>query len=311
MVGKREIGIRADDGYALAATMYAPPGGATARAPLTVIASATGVPQSYYSRFATYLAEQGRPTLTFDGRGIGKSAPPTLIGFKARFRDWGILDFPGVIDWAQANHPGRPLHWIGHSYGGFGLGLARNNGAVTKLLGIASMSADARFVDSKLGAAQIGFLLFVMAPPLARWQGYGNGKYFGGTDLPRDVVLEWSKWCRTKGFLFGIDDLPEKKHFKSVTADVRLTVPTDDHWLGKRGVEHLLGNFVNAQSRDIWTFGPADSGGKPIGHLGFFRSDFRENLWPQALGWLEGGAMQGGRGALQRRHPPPHAMPLP
>jgi predicted alpha/beta hydrolase len=288
-IEKREVTIKADDGYALAAMLYEPVGGATAGAPLTIIASATGVPQSYYGRFASYLAEQGRPVLTFDGRGIGKSAPVSLIGFKARFRDWGILDFPGVIDWAKAAYPAVPLHWIGHSYGGFGLGLARNNGDITKLLGISTMSADARFVDSKIGAAQVGLMLFVLGPIAARARGYVKGKYFGGTDLPRDVVLEWSQWCRTKGFLFGIDDLPEKKYFATLTADVRLTVPTDDPWLGKRGVDHLLEHFTNAQSRDIWTFGPADAGGKTIGHLGFFRSDFRDTLWPKALAWLDGG----------------------
>jgi predicted alpha/beta hydrolase len=285
---KREVVIAADDGYRLAAMLYEPAGGAAAGAPLTITGSATGVPQSYYGRFATYLAEQGRPVLTFDGRGIGKSAPPSLIGFKARFRDWGILDFPGVIEWAKREQPGRPLHWIGHSYGGFGLGLARNNSAVSKLLGISTMSADARLVDSKVGALQVGVMLFVLAPVAARLQGYGKGKYFGGTDLPRDVVLEWSKWCRTKDFLFGIDDLPEKKYFETLTADVRLTLPLDDHWLGKRGVEHLLAHFPNAKARDIWTFGPADGGGNPIGHLGFFRSDFRDTLWPKALAWLEG-----------------------
>lgn len=290
-IEKRQIIIKADDGYQLAAMLYEPKEGALAGAPLTVIASATGVPQSYYQRFAAYLAEHGRSVLTFDGRGIGKSAPASLIGFKARFRDWGILDFPGVIDWAKATYPDRPLHWIGHSYGGFGLGLARNNGAVSKLLGISTMSADARLIENKFGALQVALMLFVLAPPFARLQGYGKGKYFGGTDLPRDVVLEWSKWCRTKGFLFGIDDLPEKQNFAGVTADVRLTVPTDDPWLGRRGVEHLLGNFANAKRRDIWTFGPADGGGKPIGHLGFFRSDFRTTLWPQALHWLDGGAV--------------------
>ncbi len=293
-IDKREVFIAADDGYRLAAQLYEPADGAAAGAPLTIIASATGVPQSYYGRFATYLAGHGQPVLTFDGRGIGKSAPPSLLGFKARFRDWGILDFPGVIDWAEANQPGRPLHWIGHSYGGFGLGLARNNGAVSKLLGISTMSADARLIENKLGAAQVGLLLFVLAPMAARLQGYGKGKYFGGTDLPRDVVLEWSQWCRTKGFLFGVDDLPEKKYFETLTADVRLTLPLDDHWLGKRGVEHLIGNFTNATRRDIWTFGPADGGGKPIGHLGFFRSDFHDTLWPKARAWLDGGAGLGG-----------------
>ncbi len=283
----RSVEIAADDGYQLAAQLYEPAAGDQARAPLTIIASATGVPQSYYGRFATYLAEHGRPVLTFDGRGIAKSAPESLIGFKARFRDWGILDFPGVIDWARMTYPNRPLHWIGHSYGGFGLGLARNNSAVSKLLGISTTSVDVRLMDNKLGSLQAALVLFVLAPPLTRFHGYGKGKYFGGTDLPRDVVLEWSKWCRTKGFLFGVDDLPEKRHFETVTADVRLTLPLDDAWLGRRGVEHLLGNFVNAKARDIWTFSPADGGGRPIGHLGFFRSDFRDTLWPKALQWLD------------------------
>jgi predicted alpha/beta hydrolase len=289
-VQKREFTIRADDGYRLAAQLYEPATGAPAGAPLTIIGSATGVPQSYYGRFATYLAEHGRIVLTFDGRGIAKSAPPSLIGFEARFRDWGILDFPGVIDWAETSQPGRPLHWVGHSYGGFGLGLARNNSAVSKLLGISTMTADARMVESKLGAAQVGLMLFVLGPLAARTRGYVKGQYFGGTDLPRDVVLEWSQWCRTKGFLFGVEDLPQKQYFETLNANVRLTLPLDDPWLGKRGVEHLLSQFPNAKSRDIWTFGPADGGGKPIGHLGFFRSDFHETLWPKAREWLESGA---------------------
>ena len=131
---------------------------------MTIIGSATGVPQSYYSRFASFLAESGRPTLTFDGRGIAKSAPASLKGFPARFRDWGILDFPGVLDWAAATYPQRAVHWVGHSYGGFGLGLARNNAAVSKLFGVATMSADIRLVDNKLAGWQIGLMLFGVGP---------------------------------------------------------------------------------------------------------------------------------------------------
>ena len=100
-IEKNRITIKADDGYELSALAHVPRDLAAGR-PVTIIASATGVPQSYYSRFATFLAESGRPSLTFDGRGIARSAPKSLKGFPARFRDWGILDFPGVLDWATA-----------------------------------------------------------------------------------------------------------------------------------------------------------------------------------------------------------------
>jgi predicted alpha/beta hydrolase len=26
----------------------------------------------------------------------------------------------------------------------------------------------------------------------------------------------------------------------------------------------------------------------PVGHIGFFRSQFRDTLWPHALAWLDG-----------------------
>jgi predicted alpha/beta hydrolase len=41
-----------------------------------------------------------------------------------RMRDWCILDVPGVLAWAAREHPGRPIHWVGHSMGGFATGLA-------------------------------------------------------------------------------------------------------------------------------------------------------------------------------------------
>jgi predicted alpha/beta hydrolase len=288
-IAKRTLNISSDDGYQLSATLFSAAASAST-GPVTIIGSATGVPQGYYARFATYLAEHGRPTLTFDARGIAKSAPPSLKGFQCRFRDWGILDFPGVIDWATAEAGGRPIHWIGHSYGGFGLGLARNNAQVSRLLGISTMSADARLVGNKLGALKIGLLLFAVGPLAARAFGYGPGKLFGGTDLPKDVVLEWSRWCRTPGFLFGVSDLPERRFFDTLTADIRLLRMTDDTWLGIAGVKQLCENFGHARSRDIIAISPADVNNRPIGHLGFFRSEFQDTLWLQALSWLDGGS---------------------
>jgi hypothetical protein len=47
-----------------------------------------GVTQSFYAPLARWLAGQGYLAITFDYRGIGESAPPTLRGFGATLTDW-------------------------------------------------------------------------------------------------------------------------------------------------------------------------------------------------------------------------------
>jgi predicted alpha/beta hydrolase len=47
---------------------------------------------------------------------------------------------------------------------------------------------------------------------------------------------------------------------------------------------HFTGNI----ERSTWPIGLADAGGQRIGHLGFFREQFRDTLWPAAYDWLAG-----------------------
>src|SRR5262249_53384692 len=137
-----------EDGRLLAATLFTPSGGADAAAPLTVVAGGVAIARRYFARFAAYLAERGRPTLIFDYRDIGGSRPGADDGSSkgslrrstVRMRDWCILDVPGVIAWAACEHPGRPLHWVGHSMGGFATGLAHNGHLVARQLNVATMS---------------------------------------------------------------------------------------------------------------------------------------------------------------------------
>jgi predicted alpha/beta hydrolase len=64
-----------------------------------VVSSATGVPQAFYRRFSEYAAQLGYQVLTFDYRGVAKSAPRQLKGFKMSYLDWGTLDLAGAIDY--------------------------------------------------------------------------------------------------------------------------------------------------------------------------------------------------------------------
>jgi predicted alpha/beta hydrolase len=68
----------------------------------------------------------------------------------------------------------------------------------------------------------------------------------------------------------------------------------DDAWIARAGVDDLASRFVNAAERTLWPVTLAESGAARIGHIGFFRSDFRSTLWPKALNWLDGKSIADG-----------------
>lgn len=74
--------IVAADGYRLAAREYSAAGVPVGA---VLIVSAMAVPQSFYADLARWLARQGWQVVTFDYRGTGDSAPPTLHGLKPTF----------------------------------------------------------------------------------------------------------------------------------------------------------------------------------------------------------------------------------
>lgn len=286
-VRAREITIPADDAYPLAATVFEPDE-LTAGSALTVIAGATGVPRCYYSRFARYLAEHGRIAVTYDYRGIGGSLQGHARASPARFRDWGIIDTPGVIAWAAATYPAHPIHWIGQSYGGFATGLAHNNHLIRRQFAMSSMSADYRLVTDPFERVRVPLLLFAVGPLVARTIGYVPGWLNGGADLPKGVMLGWAEWCGTRDFLFGRDDVPESRHFASLKAPMCFAYMDDDTWVTRAGIEHLARHYTGATERTVLCMPAADgASGQGVGHIGFFHARQRDTLWPKALAWLD------------------------
>ncbi len=277
----KELSILADDGYPLAATLANP----DATGPLTVIAPATAVPARYYARFQQFVAASGRPTLTFDYRGQGRSAPDDLRGFPGRFRDWGVLDIPGIIAWSALSYPDRPLHWVGHSYGGFVTGLAHNNARIDRLFAFASMTADMRLMN--LRTRMTTWPQFFVGTVIARTMGYLPAGLVGTEALPKHVMLEWYRFCTTRDFIFGVPDLPEIRHFATLRAPVRLAYAEDDGWVSRAGVEDLLARMSIDPDRSTWSISKHDAANKPVGHMGFFRHTFAQSLWPKALAWLD------------------------
>ncbi len=286
VVPARRLSIAAADGYSLAATLFQSEQSA-ADAAITIIGPAAAVPARYYARFASYLAHRGGPVLTFDYRGIGGSAPKTLRGFPARMRDWCILDVAGVIGWAKVAHPNRPLKWLGHSMGGFATGLAHNNASIVRQLNIATLSGYWRRMRSP-ERYRVRILMGSMAPPIVHLLGYLPGVLMGGEDMPGPAFLEWARWCMLPEFIFGDASLSEVCHFASLSAPVRFAQIEDDVWGTPSAVGHMASHFTANRERSIWPIALTEAKASKIGHLGFFRSEFRATLWPRAAAWLDG-----------------------
>lgn len=74
------VTFQALDGYTLVGTRYTPTQNSIKASLL--VSSATGVPQAFYRRFSEYASQMGYQVLCFDYRGVDKSAPRQLKGFK-------------------------------------------------------------------------------------------------------------------------------------------------------------------------------------------------------------------------------------
>src|SRR5690606_41555285 len=89
-----------------------------------IIPSAMGVAQKYYAQFAQWLASQGYHVTTFDYRGIGLSAPPSLRGFPVNIFDCARQDCAALIDLVKSQWPRLPPHRGGSSLGAQLLGVS-------------------------------------------------------------------------------------------------------------------------------------------------------------------------------------------
>lgn len=283
MTRERSLTLPARDGFPLAATAFEPdsPGDG----PIVIVHSATAVPRKIYAGFAGALAEQGARVVTYDYRGVGGSRPVSLKGFAARMRDWAAFDAPGVIDWALAHWPGRPLLGVGHSFGGHAFGLMPGNDRHAKVATVASQSGHWRFLAPH-EQWRVYALMKVLAPAAVALSGYMPGRRLGlGEDLPTGVLVEWRRWCLMPDYFYSDPTLDLLANFKALTAPVLAVGLSDDPWATPHAIDHMVAGFVSAKVTRL-TLTPAEAGVARVGHLGFFRPEHRTTLWPKVTDWL-------------------------
>ncbi|MFG1477656.1 alpha/beta fold hydrolase [Xanthobacter sp. V4C-4] len=305
--------IRAADGVPLGGFLWRQEGGSPAGA-VVVISGATSVRCRYYERFARYLAAHGFGVVTYDYRGIGESRPPSLRGFSADWADWGEHDLDAVLGHARACFPGEAIHVVGHSIGGFAIGLAASNRDISRILTVGAQFAYWR--DYAAAARRRMVLKWHVAMPLlSRAFGYLPAKRLGWMeDTPAGVARDWSRMgprfedtLRRPAARAGAPVAELLRHrFAAVTAPILAIGLDDDPHGTEAAIDRLLAYFT-ASSRIHWRIAPADAGHAAIGHFAFFHDRFKDSLWPLALGYLRTGDVPSDAPGRAVSHAPPRA----
>ncbi|ALE91347.1 hypothetical protein AOC05_01600 [Arthrobacter alpinus] len=281
------LSIRCSDGRVLGGELFAVPDGVE-RLGTVVIACATAVKASYYHRYAAFLAAHGFDAVTFDYRGIGASVGGSLRGQKVRWYEWGTLDIDAALTWALERSAGLPVHLVGHSFGGFGVGLAPHASQVQRILTVGAQHAywrDLRFKDQVRHCAQAA-----VAVPLVGACGYFPAKRLGlMEDLPGGVAVDWAR--SRKDFTTATTGDQRAALLASlarVTAPILALASTDDSYATIAAIERAVAYTPNSAVRIIH-LRPEQYGESSLGHFALFHSRFRRTFWEQTLRWLKAG----------------------
>lgn len=283
------------DGFAICGTRFMPAGAPRA---IVVLPSAMGVKQDFYFPFAQYLAQQGLAVLTFDYRGMGSSVPDrfrrSLRGFEADLFDWAEHDYNAALHTARSWHGDVPLLVIGHSLGGQLPGLLPDNHLIDGIITVAAGSGYWR--DNAPQTKRFVWFMWYFAVPLyTRLFGYFPGKKMKKVgDLPKGVIFQWSKWCRSPHYVVNDAGAPIRNGYDRIRVPLLSLSFTDDEMMSGRSIDSLHGFYRNAPV-ERRTITPGEVNATRIGHFGFFRPQFRATLWQQTVSWIEQRMLAGNR----------------
>ncbi len=260
------------DGFPLGVTLF------PASEELVILSPAMATPQRFYEGFARHLQQEGFTVLTYDFRGVGKSAPAngSLWGFEASVSDWALQDMEAVFRWARSAIAPRRIYHLGHSLGGQLAGLL---GAEHKVAAMVTVSAQSGYwkLQGGLQPAMVLFHVTFTLPILSRLFGYLPWSRFSkACDIPKGAAIQWARWCRHPDYLFSDYSLPLHR-YQDWRAPILAYSISDDHWGTSRSVDAMMSRYPKVQRHHLV---PADYGLKAIGHFGFFRSN-SEQIWQE------------------------------
>jgi predicted alpha/beta hydrolase len=280
-MNKTYISIICEDGFPLAATLYQPK---TVKAAV-MIAPATGIKQTFYNSFASFLADSGFGVICYDNRGIGKSRKGSINDGDPSLITWGREDMSAVLEKLKDLFPETTYHLVGHSAGGQLVGLMKNTNDLGSMFNFACSSGSIR----NMGFAfkfQAYFFMNVFIPINNLLFGQTNSQWVGmGEPLPKTVATQWSQWCNGSGYVAMAFEKEIDKHaYDEIDIPSLWLHATDDSIANLANVKDMIRVFPNLKS-EIVTLEPRILGFKEIGHMKFFSSK-NKKLWNYAVSFL-------------------------
>jgi predicted alpha/beta hydrolase len=293
------IQIITTDGYRLQANLWHLPQ-TSSHSPVAIINSATSVRCRYYDRFAQALHARGCTVLTYDYRGIGDSKYGSLRCLAAGWLDWGQSDFEAVLQYVHARFCNSPIYVVGHSIGGFLIGLAPSSHLVKRIFTMGAQYAYWRDYARRSRASM--FLQWHVAMPLlTKVFGFVPARRLGWMeDTPKGVAMDWSgmgsQFELSIGRKYGktvAENSVLPARFAQVKAPLLALGVSDT----PAALDRVL-DYYSGCERYHLRISPASIEHEKIGHFAFFHSRFIDSLWPIAFDWLFEGAIEPARGTI-------------
>jgi predicted alpha/beta hydrolase len=280
----QEIDFVCEDNYSIKGKLFFD--GCPEKKRIVIINPALAVPQTYYSSFAEFLAQNGFTVVTYDYRGIGDSIDPAIHGSTILMEHWGRYDFHAVIEKVLTELEPEQLYVIGHSAGGQLLGMSEHCRAIDAMVFVTTPNGYWKHYSPPFKYA-LALFWYVVAPVLSYKRSYFPARMikFAPDNVPSGVIKQWADWGKSRDYLFS------EKHGFDLTPYQSLTIPilaysfTDDNFAPYPAVSALLSHYPHARIEHK-SVQPSDHNRKHIGHFGFFRPSMQESLWEETLSWL-------------------------
>jgi predicted alpha/beta hydrolase len=243
---------------------------------ILIIASATGVKQSFYQKFAEYTASNGFTVVTFDYYGIGDSLILPIKQLTNNVEGWAV-DLEAVIAYCLEMRPNSKVSVMGHSMGGQLIGLCPSASRLQKIVLVAAQSGYWKYWKG-FGKSKMWFNWYVLFPVLNNLFGYFPGKRISGMEnLPKGVARQWSKWGRRKSYILS-EIAAENLYYQKIKSDIVSFSIDDDDYAPKEAVEWMTNQYRNSNIKSTH-LKPIDFGVEKIGHFGVFKDKFKTTIW--------------------------------
>jgi predicted alpha/beta hydrolase len=271
--------VRTEDRVAVPVRVYDSPQQPWA---VVVVNPAAAVPQTHYSPFAQWLTQWGLRVVTYDYRGVGEARPRSLRRFSADLHGWAE-DARAVLHFASRAAGRRPLVVVGHGFGGQLLGLVDEMGWAAGLVLVGATLAH--WSDWK-GSARGRVLsqCYLLAPALTRLFGYLPSWSGLGMELPAGVARDWCRCLRQPRSLLAWDPQAQER-FRRFPCPVLAFSFADDEGAPETAVSRLV-SVLETRRLQRKRIDTASRGRPAVDHLGFFRPELAEGVWPEVLAFI-------------------------